>query len=75
MSSTYGQNLRLTIFGQSHSEAIGVTVEGLPSGFPIDKPTLTQAMAAAEIPATARAEQLGLQEFGRLYEAIRTITE
>jgi len=40
MSSTYGQNLRLTIFGQSHSEAIGVTVEGLPSGFPIDMAAL-----------------------------------
>ena len=40
MSSTYGQNLRLTIFGQSHSDAIGVTVEGLPSGFPIDMAAL-----------------------------------
>ena len=30
MSSTYGENLHLTIFGQSHSPAIGVTVEGIP---------------------------------------------
>ena len=29
MSSTYGENLHLTIFGQSHSPAIGVTVEGI----------------------------------------------
>ena len=28
MSSTYGENLHLTIFGQSQSPAIGVTVEG-----------------------------------------------
>ena len=48
MSSTYGQNLRLTIFGQSHSDAIGVTVEGLPSGFPID-------MAALQAFLTRRA--------------------
>ena len=36
MSSTYGENFRLTIFGQSHGPAIGVTMEGLPAGFPID---------------------------------------
>ena len=40
MSSTYGENLRLTVFGQSHSPAIGVTVEGLPAGFPIDMAAL-----------------------------------
>ena len=36
MSSTYGENFRLTIFGQSHGPAIGVTMEGLPAGLPID---------------------------------------
>jgi len=36
MSSTYGERLRFTIFGQSHSEAIGVTIEGIPAGFAID---------------------------------------
>lgn len=36
MSSSYGENLRLTIFGQSHSPAIGVTMEGLPAGQEID---------------------------------------
>ena len=36
MSSTYGENLHLTIFGQSHSPAIGVTVEGIPAGEQVD---------------------------------------
>ena len=27
MSSSYGENLKLTIFGQSHSPAIGMTLE------------------------------------------------
>ena len=36
MSSSYGQNIRLTIFGQSHSPAIGMTLEGLPAGEQID---------------------------------------
>ena len=42
MSSTYGQNIRFTIFGQSHSPAIGVTAEGLPYGF---KPDLERLQA------------------------------
>ena len=49
MSSTYGENLRLTIFGQSHSAAIGVTVEGLPAGFPIDMEAL-QAFLSRRAP-------------------------
>ena len=33
MSNSYGTALRLTIFGQSHGPAIGMTLEGLPAGF------------------------------------------
>ncbi len=40
MSSSYGENLSLTIFGQSHSPAIGVTIEGLPAGEHIDREAL-----------------------------------
>ncbi len=36
MSSSYGNHVKITIFGQSHSAAIGVTIEGLPAGFSID---------------------------------------
>lgn len=32
----YGNCLKLTIFGQSHSPAIGMTLEGIPAGFAID---------------------------------------
>ena len=44
MSSSYGTNLRVTVFGQSHSEAIGVTVEGLPAGHAIDLAALQRFM-------------------------------
>ena len=44
MSSTYGKNLKISIFGQSHSEAIGVTVDGLPAGIEIDMEELQRFM-------------------------------
>ena len=36
MSSTYGENLKLSIFGQSHGPAIGMTMDGIPAGLPVD---------------------------------------
>ena len=36
MSSTYGENLKLSIFGQSHGPAIGVVLDGIPAGLPVD---------------------------------------
>lgn len=32
MSSTWGEQIRISIFGESHGEAIGVTLDGLPAG-------------------------------------------
>lgn len=40
MSSIYGEALRVSIFGQSHAPAIGVTIDGLPAGFSIDMEAL-----------------------------------
>ena len=36
MSNSIGTMYRFTIWGQSHSPAIGVTIEGIPAGTPID---------------------------------------
>ena len=36
MSSTYGEILKLSIFGQSHGAAIGMTLDGIPAGLPVD---------------------------------------
>lgn len=45
MSSCWGQNIRISIFGQSHSQAIGVIIDGLPAGFRIDQEALCAFMA------------------------------
>ena len=40
MSSTYGENLKLSIFGQSHGVAIGMTLDSIPAGLPVDTDAL-----------------------------------
>ena len=36
MSSTYGESLKLSIFGQSHGPAVGMTLDGIPAGLRVD---------------------------------------
>ena len=36
MSSTYGEACKLSIFGQSHGPAIGMTLDGIPAGQKVD---------------------------------------
>ena len=36
MSGMWGKNIRISIFGESHGNAIGINIDGLPSGFNID---------------------------------------
>lgn len=74
MSSTYGERFRFTIFGQSHSEAIGVTVEGIPAGTRVDLQRL-QAFLDRRAPgkdptATARKEQDQVQVLCGLVDGI-----
>lgn len=45
MSSTYGKNIRLSIFGQSHSAAIGVVIDGIPAGERFDFDEVLRFMA------------------------------
>ena len=45
MASSFGTALRVSIFGQSHSPAIGCVVEGLPAGFTPDLARLNAFMA------------------------------
>lgn len=43
--NTFGRNLRLTTFGESHGPAIGGVIDGFPAGFKIDFPELLGEIA------------------------------
>lgn len=42
MSSTYGKNIRLSIFGESHGPAVGMVFDGIPAGLPVNLNDLQQ---------------------------------
>ena len=44
MSSTFGNNIRLSVFGESHSAAVGMTLDGIPAGECIDLDELQRFM-------------------------------
>lgn len=44
MSSEFGNKIKVSVFGQSHGEAIGVVINGLPSGEEIDTAELQEFM-------------------------------
>ncbi|MBR2916167.1 MAG: chorismate synthase, partial [Clostridia bacterium] len=44
MSSQIGEKIKISIFGESHGEAIGVLIDNLPSGEKIDEEVLRAFM-------------------------------
>lgn len=40
----WGNSMKLSLFGESHGEAIGIVIEGLPAGTTIDHDLITQDM-------------------------------
>ena len=44
MRNTFGNSLTITLFGESHGEAIGVTIDGLSSGIRINEEFLNSMM-------------------------------
>ncbi len=60
MSSSYGENLEVTLFGESHGPAVGMTLQGIPAGEAVDTEELCRFLArrsgAPEL-STARREE------------------
>lgn len=61
MSSTWGKNIKLSMFGESHGAAIGITIDGLPSGIRLDleeiKMEMRRRAPGRDKTATARLEK------------------
>ena len=60
MRGSWGNNLHLTLFGESHGAAIGMVVDGLPIGMDVDEEAIAKDMArrapGRDPTATARRE-------------------
>jgi len=40
--NSFGENFRITIFGASHAPVVGITIEGIPAGLPLNPTDFTQ---------------------------------
>ena len=44
MKNTFGSNVSITLFGESHGTAIGAVVDGLPAGISVDEDFITHQL-------------------------------
>lgn len=76
MSSRIGNILSVCIFGESHSDAIGCVIEGLPAGLPVDTEELQRFLdrraPGRSATATARREPDAPQFLSGLFEGHTT---
>lgn len=59
MKNTFGTNVSVTLFGESHGEAIGAVIDGLSPGIPVDQDAISAALSlrrGANDLSTARRE-------------------
>ncbi len=45
MKNTFGQNIAVTIYGESHGESIGVVLDGMTAGIPVDMDFINAQLA------------------------------
>ena len=75
MSNTWGKNIKLSIFGESHGAGIGIVIDGLPHGFCMDWAAV-DAMMARRAPggslATPRKETDAYEVLSGIFEGKTT---
>lgn len=78
MGSVFGQNLKISVFGESHGPAVGVVIDGLPSGFAIDFKNISEEMArrrpGSMLYSTQRKEPDEVEILSGVYEGKTTGT-
>ena len=45
MKNTFGNNIAVTLFGESHGKAIGAVLDGMPAGIPVDEKFIAYQMS------------------------------
>ena len=77
MKNTFGQSVSVTIYGESHGQAVGVVIDGLASGIPVDEEfirnQLTLRRPSGNI-STARQEPDPFQILSGIFEGKTTGT-
>ena len=78
MRGQFGEHFRLSIFGESHGPAIGIVIDGIPAGTPIDEAAIARDMARRapgnDPTATARKEADQVKIVSGLFEGRATGT-
>lgn len=78
MRGQFGQHFKLSIFGESHGPAIGVVIDGIPAGTPIDEEAIARDMARRapgnDPTATSRKEADRVKIVSGLFEGRATGT-
>ena len=78
MRGSFGQHFKLTIFGESHGSAIGMVIDGVPPGTPIDEDAIARDMArrapGSDPTATSRKEPDRVKIVSGLFEGRATGT-
>lgn len=76
MGANWGQNLKLSIFGESHGKAIGINIDGIPAGIEIDFDWIESCMQR-RVPgksrfSTQRKESDSVEILSGIYEGRST---
>ncbi|MDR0819330.1 MAG: chorismate synthase [Oscillospiraceae bacterium] len=76
MSSIWGNKLKVSVFGESHGSAIGVTIDGFPPGFQVDfnavEAELKRRAPGQNETSTARREADEFETISGLFNGLTT---